>query len=152
MTFCLRPRRAGVPFQWKGCQGCWAGPTRGPGLRTWPVGYRSPHGSARGSGLCTSCVLCLMRYMSVCCGVIVRIRINQRCVCVTSVVLVRFAPSDPGLRVVTLAWRSASCAGFSDGVTVFLHSPFVAATQYTTQPKWPLFFVSKRTIAAHDLR
>jgi len=28
----------------------------------------------------------------------------------------------------------------------------VAAIQSTTQPKWPLFFVSKRTIAAHDLR
>jgi len=39
-------------------------------------------------------------------------------------------------------------------VTVFLHSwaPFVAAIQSTTQPKWPLFLVSKRTIAAHDLR
>jgi len=29
---------------------------------------------------------------------------------------VRFAPSDPGVRDVALAWRSASCAGFSDGV------------------------------------
>jgi len=38
--------------------------------------------------------------------------------------------------------------------TVFLHSwaPFVAAIQSTTQPKWPLFLVSNRTIAAHDLR
>jgi len=54
--------------------------------------------------------------MSVCFRVIVRIRINQRCVSVTSVVLVRFAPGDPGVRVVSLALRSASCAGFSDGV------------------------------------
>jgi len=54
--------------------------------------------------------------MSVCFGVIARVRINNRCVCVTSVVLVLFAPSDPGVRVVTLAWRSTSCPGFSDGV------------------------------------
>jgi len=54
--------------------------------------------------------------MRVCFGVIVRVRINHRCVCVASVVFVRFAPSDPGVRVVTLAWQSAFCAGFSDGV------------------------------------
>jgi len=54
--------------------------------------------------------------MRVCFGVIVRVRINNRCVCVASVVFVRFAPSDPGDRVVTLALRSASYAGFSDGV------------------------------------
>ena len=54
--------------------------------------------------------------MRVCFGVIVRVQINHRCVCVTSVVFVRFALSDPGVRVVTLAQRSASCARFSDGV------------------------------------
>jgi len=54
--------------------------------------------------------------MSVCFGVIARIRINQRCVCVTSVDLVRFAPRDPGVRIVSLVLRFASCAGFSDGV------------------------------------
>jgi len=54
--------------------------------------------------------------MRVCFGVIVRVRVNNRSVCVASVVFVRFAPSDPGVRVVTLAQRSASCAGFSDGV------------------------------------
>jgi len=54
--------------------------------------------------------------MSVCFGVIVRIRINQRCVYVTSVVLVRFAPGAPGVRAVSLVLRSASWAGFSDGV------------------------------------
>jgi len=43
---------------------------------------------------------------------------------------------------------------FGPATTVFLHSwaPFVAAIQSATQPKWPLFLVSKRTIAAHDLR
>ena len=64
MTFLLPPETGGGPFQWKGCQGCWAGATRGPDLRPWPVGYRSPHGSARGSGLCTSCVLFLRVYES----------------------------------------------------------------------------------------
>jgi len=54
--------------------------------------------------------------MSVCFGFIVRVRINQRCVCVTSVVLVRFAPGDPCVRVVSLVLRSASCAGFSNGL------------------------------------
>jgi len=38
----------------------------------------------------------------VCFGVIVRVRIN-RCVCVTPVVFVRFAPSDADVCVVTLA-------------------------------------------------
>jgi len=51
----------------------------------------------------------------VCFGGIVRIEINQRCVCDTSVVLVRFAPGDPGVRVVSPVFRSASCAGISDG-------------------------------------
>jgi len=41
-----------------------SGATRGPGLRPWHVGYRSPHGSARGSGLCTSCVSFLRVYES----------------------------------------------------------------------------------------
>ena len=41
--------------------------------------------------------------MSVCFGVIVRIRINQRCARVTSIVLVRVALSDPGVRIVILA-------------------------------------------------
>ena len=50
-----------------------------------------------------------------CFGGIVRIEINQRCVCDTSVVLVRFAPGDPGVRVVSPVFRSASCAGISDG-------------------------------------
>ena len=54
--------------------------------------------------------------MRVCFGVIVRVRINHRCVRVSSVVLARFAPSDPGVRVVTLRQRSASCDGFFDGV------------------------------------
>jgi len=53
--------------------------------------------------------------MRVCFGVIVRIRINQRCFWVTSVVLVRFVPGDPGVRVVSPVFRSASCAGISDG-------------------------------------
>jgi len=47
--------------------------------------------------------------------VILRLRMNQRCVCVTSVVLVRSAPCDPGVCVVSPLPRSASCAGFSDG-------------------------------------
>jgi len=54
--------------------------------------------------------------MSVCFGVIVRTRIHQRCVRVISVVLVCLSPGDPGIRVVCLVQRSASCAGFSDGV------------------------------------
>jgi len=54
-------------------------------------------------------------YMSVCFGFIVRIGINQRWVCVNSVVLVRFAPGDPGVRAVSLVLRSASCAGLSGG-------------------------------------
>jgi len=41
--------------------------------------------------------------MSVRFGVVVRVGINHRCVCVSSDVLVRFAPYDPGVRVVTLA-------------------------------------------------
>jgi len=53
--------------------------------------------------------------MRVCFGVIVRIRINQRCFWVTPVVLVRFVPGDPGVRVVSPVFRSASCAGLSDG-------------------------------------
>jgi len=53
--------------------------------------------------------------MSVCFGVIVRTRINQRCVCVSSGVLVRSAPCDPGVCVLSPSCRSASCAGFSDG-------------------------------------
>jgi len=53
--------------------------------------------------------------MSVCFGVIVRTRINQRCVCVSSGVLVRSAPCDPGVCVLSPLCRSASGAGFSDG-------------------------------------
>jgi len=53
--------------------------------------------------------------MSVCFGVIVRPRINQRCVCVSSGVLVRSAPCDPGACVRSPSCRSVSCAGFSDG-------------------------------------
>jgi len=53
--------------------------------------------------------------MTVSFGVILRLRISQRCVCVTSVVLVRFAPGDPGVRVVFPVLRSAPCAGLSDG-------------------------------------
>ena len=52
--------------------------------------------------------------MSVCFGVIVRTRINQRCVCVSSGVLVRSAPCDPGVCVLSPLCRSASCAGISD--------------------------------------
>jgi len=53
--------------------------------------------------------------MSVCFGVIVRTRINHRCVCVSSGVLVRSAPCDPGVCVLSPLCRSASSAGFSDG-------------------------------------
>ena len=53
--------------------------------------------------------------MSVCYGVIVRIRINQRCVCVSSGVLMSFAPCNPGPRVLSPLCRSTSCAGISDG-------------------------------------
>jgi len=53
--------------------------------------------------------------MSVWFGVIVRTRINQRCVCVSSGVLVRSAPCDAGVCVLSPLCRSASCAGFSDG-------------------------------------
>ena len=53
--------------------------------------------------------------MNVCFGVIVRTRINQHCVCVSSGVLVRSAPFDPGVCVLSPLCRSASCAGFSDG-------------------------------------
>ena len=53
--------------------------------------------------------------MSVCFGVILRIRINQRCVCVTFFVLARYAPCDPGVCVVSPLVRSTSCAGNSDG-------------------------------------
>jgi len=53
--------------------------------------------------------------MSVCYGVIVRILINQRCVCVSSGVLMSFAPCDPGPRVLSPLCRSTSCAGISDG-------------------------------------
>jgi len=46
------------------------------------------------------------------------------------------------------------CRDYMTLSTVFLHSwaLFVAAIQSTTQSKWPLLFVSKRTIEAHDLR
>jgi len=53
--------------------------------------------------------------MSVCFGAIVRIRINQRCVCVTSVLLVRFAHGDPSVRVASPVFRSAFCAGLPTG-------------------------------------
>jgi len=53
--------------------------------------------------------------MSVCFGVIVRTRIKERCVCVSSGVLVRSAPCDPGVCVLSPLCRSASCTGFSDG-------------------------------------
>jgi len=52
--------------------------------------------------------------MSECFGAIVRTRVKQRCVCVTSVVLVRFATGGTGVRVVPPVLRSASCAGLSD--------------------------------------
>jgi len=54
--------------------------------------------------------------MRVCFRVIVRVRINHRCVCVASVVLVRFAPSDPGVRVVTLACVPHPVLGFPTGL------------------------------------
>ena len=43
-------------------------------------------------------------------------RVSQRCVCVSSGVLVRFAPCDPGVRVLFRLCRSTFCAGVSDGV------------------------------------
>jgi len=46
---------------------------------------------------------------------LLRIRINQRCVCVTSVGLVRFVPADPVLCLVSPVFRSTSCVGLSDG-------------------------------------
>jgi len=84
-------------------------------MRPWPVGYWSPHGGVRGSGLCTSCFLLLREYMSVCFGIILRLRVHQRCVCVPFSVMVRSAPCDPGVCVVSPLLRSASCAGLSDG-------------------------------------
>ena len=59
MTFLLPPETGGGPLPVEGLSGM-----LGRGLRPWPVGYRSPHGSARGSGLCTSCVLFLSVYES----------------------------------------------------------------------------------------
>jgi len=53
--------------------------------------------------------------MSVCFGVIVRARMNQHCVHVSSGVLVRSAHCDPGVCVLSPLCRSASRAGFSDG-------------------------------------
>jgi len=53
--------------------------------------------------------------MSVCFGVIVCTRINERCFCVRSGVLVRSAPCDPGVCVLSPLCCSASCAGVSDG-------------------------------------
>jgi len=53
--------------------------------------------------------------MSVCFGVILRLRINQRCACVTFVVLVRSAPSDPGVCNFSPLLSSAFCAGLSAG-------------------------------------
>jgi len=57
--------------------------------------------------------------MSVCFGVIVRVRIKHRCVCVAGVVLERFARGDPGVRFVSLALRSASCLDFPTGLYPF---------------------------------
>ena len=54
--------------------------------------------------------------MSVCFGVIVHTRVNQRCACVSSGILMRSAPCDPGVFVLHPLCRSTSCAGFSDGV------------------------------------
>jgi len=49
--------------------------------------------------------------MSVCFGIIVSIRINRCCVCVSS----GSAPCDTGVFVLSPLCRSASCAGISDG-------------------------------------
>ena len=53
--------------------------------------------------------------MRVCFGVIVRVRITYCCVCVTSVVFVRFAPSDPAFAL--WLWRSVPhpALGFPTG-------------------------------------
>jgi len=64
MTFLLPPETGGGPRPVEGLSGMLGRGHWGPGLRPWPVGYRSPHGSARGSGLCTSCVLFLTVYES----------------------------------------------------------------------------------------
>jgi len=56
--------------------------------------------------------------MSVCFGAIVRTRIYQRCVCVSSGVLVRSAPCDPCVCVLSPLCRAASCTGFSDGAVL----------------------------------
>ena len=62
MTFLLPPETGGGPLPVEGLSGMLGRATRGPGLRPWPVGHRSPHGSARGSALCTSYVLFLRVY------------------------------------------------------------------------------------------
>jgi len=53
--------------------------------------------------------------MSACFGFILRLRINQRSVCVTSSVLVHFGPCDPGVPVVTALLRYASSTGLLYG-------------------------------------
>ena len=62
MTFLLPPETGGGPLPVEGLSGMLARGHERPVLRPWPVRYRSPHGSARGSGLCTSCVLSLRVY------------------------------------------------------------------------------------------
>jgi len=60
--FLSDPRRTGVRFLCKGIRESWSAATRGPFLRPWTVGNRSPHRGVRGSGLCASCFLLLMVY------------------------------------------------------------------------------------------
>ena len=73
------PRHAGVLFRWKRSRGCREVATRGPCLRPWLDGYWSSHRGVWGSRSSMSCFL-LPRVQSVCFGVSLRLRINQRCV------------------------------------------------------------------------
>jgi len=102
-------------FQWKGVPWSVAGATRTPHQGPWPAGPRPPYDRLFLGRDCARPASCFWGYMNVCFGVIVRTRINQHCVCVSSGVLVRSAPFDPGVCVLSPLCRSASCAGFSDG-------------------------------------
>jgi len=102
-------------FQWKGAPWSVAGATRTPHQGPWPAGPRPPHDSLYLGRDCARLASCFWRYRSVCFGVVVRTRINQRCVCFSSVVLVRCVPCDPGVCVLSPLCRSAYCAEFTDG-------------------------------------
>jgi len=102
-------------FQWKAVPWSVAGATRTPHQGPWPAGSRPPYDRLFLGRDCARPAACFCGYMSVCLGVIVRTWINQRCICVSSGVLVRSAPCDPGVCVLSPLCRSACCAGFSDG-------------------------------------